>query len=544
MTRLAESIKSLNESSYVLIVIALGVVVYASLSVVLPSPVNVMEVRNLVTAKECVVDGNCLSTTMNGLTRVRKPPLPSWVAAAMMSLSGETNSVYPPRIPSIFLTALFGVFVYFLSKLWLDGLRSFTSAVIVLTSYVILNEGWRAAWDIYTLTFAAGGLWLMCAALFKDKPPVAWLMASGVLWGLAFLSKWHFTVYAVLTPFLAALFFSKLKTGFKWKYLPVIGTVALATGLSWPVYMYFVNPESFSFVDETAAVSMREFGRTVYYYALFPFMAFPWTFLVFGTFASWFSGESRRILLSEDERERMSFFLLWFAFALVLLTIEPSKKLRYAMPLVMPAALFVSVFSGALERGGIASAPPLIRAFWKAHVFSISILALFIVVMSVLAVFLLDMPSYLPIAAAPLAYISYRVMRHKYSVIEVNLCAAVMVALVCFVLAVAGGSLFGGRIDEIRASGDMVSRLSAGYDKLYLFVNDTRAAWAVRRTAYEVEPVGIRIEKFPALILVEENSMHHLIPWAKERGISHKETYNFLYDPRGERALLLRLTKE
>ena len=61
MTRLAESIKSLNESSYVLIVIALGVVVYASLSVVLPSPVNVMEVRNLVTAKECVVDGNCLS---------------------------------------------------------------------------------------------------------------------------------------------------------------------------------------------------------------------------------------------------------------------------------------------------------------------------------------------------------------------------------------------------------------------------------------------------------------------------------------------------
>ena len=197
----------------------------------------------------------------------------------------------------------------------------------------------------------------------------------------------------------------------------------------------------------------------------------------------------------------------------------------------MPAALFVSVFSGALERGGIASAPPLIRAFWKAHVFSISILALFIVVMSVLAVFLLDMPSYLPIAAAPLAYISYRVMRHKYSVIEVNLCAAVMVALVCFVLAVAGGSLFGGRIDEIRASGDMVSRLSAGYDKLYLFVNDTRAAWAVRRTAYEVEPVGIRIEKFPALILVEENSMHHLIPWAKERGISHKEIYNFLYDP-------------
>jgi len=364
------------------------------------------------------------------------------------------------------------------------------------------------------------------------------------LWGLAFLSKWHFTVYAVLTPFLAALFLSKLKKGFKWKYLPVIGALALAIGLSWPVYMYFVNPESFSFVDETAAVSMREFGRTIYYYALFPFMAFPWTFLVFGTLASWFSGESRRTLLSEDERERMSFFLLWFAFALVLLTIEPSKKLRYAMPLVIPAALFVSVFSGALERTGIASAPPLIRAFWKAHVFSISILSLFIVVMSVLSVFLLGMPIYLPIAAAPLAYISYRAARHKYSVIEVNLCAALMVALVCFVLAVAGGSLFGGRIDGIRASGDMVSRLSAGYDKLYLFVNDTRAAWAVRRTAYEVEPVGIRIEKFPALILVEENSMHHLIPWAKERGISHKEIYNFLYDPRGERALLLRLTKE
>ena len=44
-------------------------------------PVTIMEARNLVTAREMVQDGNWLLTTMNGLPRYQKPPLPTWITA-------------------------------------------------------------------------------------------------------------------------------------------------------------------------------------------------------------------------------------------------------------------------------------------------------------------------------------------------------------------------------------------------------------------------------------------------------------------------------
>ena len=43
--------------------------------------VTIMEARTSITAREMVTDNNWLLTTMNGVPRYQKPPLPTWITA-------------------------------------------------------------------------------------------------------------------------------------------------------------------------------------------------------------------------------------------------------------------------------------------------------------------------------------------------------------------------------------------------------------------------------------------------------------------------------
>jgi 4-amino-4-deoxy-L-arabinose transferase-like glycosyltransferase len=56
-------------------------------------PVSIMEARNFITAREMITDGNWLLTTMNGLARYEKPPLPTWLTAVSGLLFGIKNIV-------------------------------------------------------------------------------------------------------------------------------------------------------------------------------------------------------------------------------------------------------------------------------------------------------------------------------------------------------------------------------------------------------------------------------------------------------------------
>ena len=50
---------------------------------------DIMESRNLVTAREMVETGQWLVPTMNGELRLEKPPLPTWVSAVVESVSPD-----------------------------------------------------------------------------------------------------------------------------------------------------------------------------------------------------------------------------------------------------------------------------------------------------------------------------------------------------------------------------------------------------------------------------------------------------------------------
>lgn len=50
---------------------------------------DIMESRNIVTAREMVYDGNWIAPTMNGELRLEKPPLPTWLTAVVEMIAPD-----------------------------------------------------------------------------------------------------------------------------------------------------------------------------------------------------------------------------------------------------------------------------------------------------------------------------------------------------------------------------------------------------------------------------------------------------------------------
>ena len=72
--------------------------------------INIMEARNFITAREMIVEGNWLLTTINGEPRYQKPPLPTWLTAFSALIFG-LKSIAALRLPA----AIMGLFTVMIS---------------------------------------------------------------------------------------------------------------------------------------------------------------------------------------------------------------------------------------------------------------------------------------------------------------------------------------------------------------------------------------------------------------------------------------------
>ena len=77
-------------------------------------PTDIMETRNIVTAREIVADGNWLVPTMNGVLRIEKPPLPTWIAAVVETLNPRDLSTQ--RSAAGLAAAMWTMFLYFVGS--------------------------------------------------------------------------------------------------------------------------------------------------------------------------------------------------------------------------------------------------------------------------------------------------------------------------------------------------------------------------------------------------------------------------------------------
>lgn len=300
-------------------------------------PADLMESRNLATAQEMVSEGNYLTPTMNGELRLEKPPLPTWIAAAIDHVAPDNLAVqrYAAGVAATLLIFFLYLLVVELTK---NQDLALISALVLATCYNVVMMGRTATWDIYCHAFMLGGLYYLIKALGKRGAQWELFLLSGLFMGLSFLSKGPVSFFALMLPFLIA-YLLIYRPMLKGKMLPIIGMVliALVVSLWWPTYIYLfyrdwgvyvANKESSSWINHNV--------RPWYYYWQFPVEAGIWA-LFWVTSLIW---PYWKLRFTDLRIKRIYLFsVMWTLLALILLSLIPEKKTRYLLPLLIPGAL-------------------------------------------------------------------------------------------------------------------------------------------------------------------------------------------------------------
>jgi hypothetical protein len=302
---------------------------------------NIMEARNLTTAREILQKNNWLEPTMNGELRLEKPPLPTWISAVTMLLFGDEN-LSLLRLPAA-LAALLMVFFLFklTTTLTEDHLLPILVSGTAATSFYIFFMARDISWDIFCHSLMIGAIWLINKGLKNKGAGWTELIGAGVFMGLSFMSKGPVSFYALLLPYLVARSFS-----YGWKELSnkrmaliAMVLIALVGSLWWPLFIWFSHPEFAAQIahQESSAWFIRN-TRPFYHYWSFPVQSGVWT--LFATIALFFPYSRPRI----NRFGNYIFLSLWVVSAVVLLSLFPEKKERYLLPVLLPVAMLTAYY--------------------------------------------------------------------------------------------------------------------------------------------------------------------------------------------------------
>lgn len=295
--------------------------------------VDIMESRNMITAREMVYDGNWLTPTMNGELRLEKPPLPTWIAAVVETISPDNLAAQRAMagLAAVLLVIFTARFAYQLTR---DRLYALLTALLLCTSYNVILMGRTASWDIYCHAFMMMAIYYLYRTLQGEGRLTYWLMA-GLAMGLSFLGKGPVSFYALLLPFLCAylLFYRKSMQG-KWQGFGWMIAIMLLLSSWWYIYIYVYHPDMSAFVFKKESASwMNRNVRPWYYYWKFFLESGVWSLLTI--FALLYPVWKERVVA----KKAYLFSLVWMLAVLVFLSLMPEKKSRYLLPILIPCAM-------------------------------------------------------------------------------------------------------------------------------------------------------------------------------------------------------------
>ena len=297
--------------------------------------INIMEARNFITAREMVSNNNWILTTINDLPRYEKPPLPTWLTAIFGLFIGFEN-IFGLRLPVVFITLLLVFSTYKLSeKLGLSKQQNFHNGLILITSFYIYFAGRDNQWDMYTHSFMMVCIVFLWKFLNDKNHTLLYATLAGLFFGFSFLSKGPISVYALLLPFLIAYgIIYKFDLNGKKFYVFLILLIGFGIGLSWPLYVRYIDPETVARVTKLESSRWGSYNiRPFYYYWSFFTQSGIWT--VPALIALFYPYLKTRV----SNLKAYQFTLIWTLASLVLLSIIPEKKSRYLLPVLIPMAL-------------------------------------------------------------------------------------------------------------------------------------------------------------------------------------------------------------
>ena len=298
-------------------------------------PVNIMEARNFITAREMLQDGNWLLTTINGEPRYQKPPLPTWLTAFSAALFG-IKTVWALRLPAAIMTLVLVLFSYkFAKKLTSEKLFAFISSLIMATSFYIVASARDGQWDIYTHGFMVVCIYPLYLFFTEENHKYRNVLLAGLFFGCSFLSKGPVSLYAMLLPFLIAFGIVYKYKNFKARWLPLLLFLVVAFIVSswWHWYTIKFDPIAAEITKKETTNWISYETKPFYYYWSFFTQSGVWTLPAF--IALLYPYLKNRVF----NKKAYLFTFLWTMISVVLLSIIPEKKSRYLLPVLIPMAL-------------------------------------------------------------------------------------------------------------------------------------------------------------------------------------------------------------
>lgn len=299
---------------------------------------DIMEMRNFISAREMLTEGNWWSTTLNLEPRLEKPPLPTWLTAISVKYFGDFNNLFVARIPSAIVATLMVFFFYgFCRELSKEKYLPFIGALVLATSLLVVQQARVNSWDIYTHVFMLGSLWqFLVVKRNKKLLNIFWTI---ILFALSIYSKGPVSVYALWLSFIIALGFGEnLDFLKKYKFQFAIALIlALLLGFSWNIYMIVFQPEASDFVINKETNSwVNRHTKPFYFYLHFAIYIGIWTVFMISTF--FYKYAAPRINRLGNYR----FMIFWVLISIFLLSVIPTKKERYLLPALIPMCLIVT----------------------------------------------------------------------------------------------------------------------------------------------------------------------------------------------------------
>ena len=297
---------------------------------------DIMECRNIITAREMVYDGNWLLPTMNGDLRLEKPPFPTWVAA-LVEYAVPDSIVAQRAMAGVFAALLCCFFYLFAWRIARNKTYALVSTLVLCTSYNIILLGRTASWDIYCHAFMMGAIYFLFTALQQKERYMRNFLAAGFCMGMSFLSKGPVSFYALLLPFIVS-YGIVYRGGMKGKRGAFAWMLAVLLVLSswWYAYTYISHPEMASYVFNKEASSWANHNvRPWYYYWAFFLETGVWSVLTLTALA--YPYWKRRV--HHPKAYLLSF--VWMLAILFFLSLIPEKKTRYLLPVLLPASLTI-----------------------------------------------------------------------------------------------------------------------------------------------------------------------------------------------------------
>ncbi len=305
-------------------------------------PLDTGEAKTIVTARDMVANGDWMNPIMNGVSRLDKPPLASWVAA-FVECSYPYN-ISAQRIAAGIMGLMWALFFFGVAR-YMDRRRGFAeiATFVFLTCYNVIYAGRIVGRDIYSDAFMMGGIYFMMRLLYDHRyfprpHKWRWAMLSGLCMGLSFLSDGVVSFYSMLLPFIITIMAYK-PTDMKGKWMPSLLGIALCLLVSgwWMVNLAVQKDGAVSdfFMTQWSLWTNSHVRPWFYYWRFFSEMGVWAVFMIAALLVPYWS---KRV----STKRIYQMALLWLVVALVLLSLLPSKNMSDLVVVMPPCSLAVA----------------------------------------------------------------------------------------------------------------------------------------------------------------------------------------------------------